>query len=62
MLIIMKKYSRLIFHLVIVIMLAPKFVKSAETPELGDPYSQALSLKTEKIIGLSSYKRLQNYL
>tara|TARA_B100001769_G_scaffold76247_1_gene57450 strand:+ start:18 stop:1466 length:1449 start_codon:yes stop_codon:yes gene_type:complete len=61
MLIIMKKYSRLIFHLVIVIMLAPKFVKSAETPELGDPYSQALSLKTEKIIGLSSYKRLQNY-
>ena len=61
MLIIMKKYSRLIFYLVIVIMLVPKFVKSAETPELGDPYSQTLSLKTEKIIGLSSYKRLQNY-
>ena len=37
------------------------FVKSAETPELGDPYSQTLSLKTEKIIGLSSYKRLQSY-
>ena len=36
-------------------------VCSADAPELGDPYSQTMSLKTEKIIGFSSYKRLQKY-
>ena len=37
---------------------------SAETPELGDPFSQSMSLKTEQIVGLASYKRLQknNYI
>ncbi len=61
MLIIMKKYSRLIYPLIIMIVMPSVMVESAETPELGDPYSQTMSLKTENIIGLSSYKRLQNY-
>ena len=61
MLIIMKKFSRLIYPMIMVIVALSSPIESAETPELGDPYSQTLSLKTENIIGLSSYKRLQNY-
>ncbi len=61
MLIIMKKYSRLIYPLIMIMAALSILVESAETPELGDPYSQTMSLKTENIIGLSSYKRLQNY-
>ena len=41
-----------------------KFVFFAEpisSPELGDPYSEVLPLKQEKIIGFSTYRRLQKY-
>ncbi len=61
MLIIMKKYSRIILPALALLLTFPKLSFSAETPELGDPYSQSMSLKTEQIIGLSSYKRLQKY-
>ena len=64
MLIIIKKYSRIILIINVLLMSIPVAVFSAEQPELGDPLSQSMSLKTEKIIGLSSYKRLQrnNYI
>ena len=64
MLIIIKKYSRIILIINVLLMSIPVAVFSAEPPELGDPLSQSMSLKTEKIIGLSSYKRLQrnNYI
>ena len=64
MLIIIKKYSRIILIINVLLMSIPFAVFSAEPPELGDPLSQSMSLKTEKIIGLSSYKRLQrnNYI
>ena len=58
MLIIMKKYSRIIFLVNILLTLVPDVTFSAEPPKLGDPLSQSMSLKTENIIGLSSYKRL----
>ena len=61
MLIIMKKYSRIIFPTIFIMMAFSLPVCSADAPELGDPYSQTMSLKTEKIIGFSSYKRLQKY-
>ena len=59
MLIIMKKYSRIILPTLALMLTFPTLSLSVETPELGDPYSQTMSLKTEEIIGLSSYKRLQ---
>ena len=61
MLIIMKKYSRIIFHVSFLLLLVPGVTFSAEPPKLGDPLSQSMSLKTENIIGLSSYKRLQKH-
>ena len=61
MLIIMKKYSRIIFLVNILLLLVPGVTFSAEPPKLGDPLSQSMSLKTENIIGLSSYKRLQKH-
>ena len=61
MLIIMKKYSRIIFLVNILLLLDPGVTFSAEPPKLGDPLSQSMSLKTENIIGLSSYKRLQKH-
>jgi len=64
MLIIIKKYSRIILIINVLLMSISVAVFSAEPPELGDPLSQSMSLKTERIIGLSSYKRLQrnNYI
>ena len=44
MLIIMKKYSRIIFPAIIMIMAYSIPVSSTEAPELGDPYSQTMSL------------------
>ena len=55
----MKKYSRIILPTLALMLTFPTLSLSVETPELGDPYSQTMSLKTEEIIGLSSYKRLQ---
>jgi len=61
MLIIIKKYSRIIYFISMFLILSPSIIFSAEPPDLGDPLSQSMSLKTEEIIGLSSYKRLQKY-
>ena len=58
---IMKKYSTIILLAHSLIMGFSISVQAVEAPELGDPYSQSMSLETEKIIGLSSYKRLQKY-
>ena len=57
----MKKYSTIILLAHSLIMGFSISVQAVEAPELGDPYSQSMSLETEKIIGLSSYKRLQKY-
>ncbi len=64
MLINMKKYSRIIFLLIVLMVVPTIIIFSAETPELGDPFSQSMSLKAEQIVGLASYKRLQrnNYI
>ena len=64
MLINMKKYSRIIFLSIVLMVIPTIIIFSAETPELGDPFSQSMSLKTEEIVGLASYRRLQknNYI
>jgi len=63
MVVIMRNYSTT-FFISIYLLITPLdnlFAQPISPPELGDPYSQVLSLKQEKIIGFSTYRRLQKY-
>ena len=63
MVVIMKNYSTT-FFISIYLLITPLnnvFAEPISSPELGDPYSEVLPLKQEKIIGFSTYRRLQKY-
>ena len=63
MVVIMKKYSTTFLLTTFITLLLFSYFTSADnnTPELGDPYSSTLPLKDEDIIGLATYRRLQQY-
>ncbi len=63
MVVIMKKYSTTFLLTACITLLLSSFLARADniTPELGDPYSATLPLKDEDIIGLATYRRLQQY-
>lgn len=63
MVVIMRNYSTT-FFISIYFLITPLnnvFAEPISSPELGDPYSEILPLKQEKIIGFSTYRRLQKY-
>jgi len=59
----MKNYSTTFFISIYLLIttLNNVFADPISSPELGDPYSEVLPLKQEKIIGFSTYRRLQKY-
>jgi predicted Zn-dependent protease len=63
MVVIMRNYSTTFFLSIylLIIPLGNLFAQPISSPELGDPYTDVLPLKQEKIIGFSTYKRLQKY-
>ena len=63
MVVIMRNYSTT-FFISLYLLITPLnnvFAEPISSPELGDPYSEVLPLKQEKIIGFSTYRRLQKY-